>query len=234
LKEEKAGEDTKQKAAELTLWEKFLSLRPMAEEKDLTMDHEYDGIRELDNPTPPWFNFLFYGTILIGIVYMVYYHVIGDGQVMENEYQAELAIWETKAVAYKATQTDLIDESNVKLISDPALLASAATIFKSKCAACHGDLGEGKNGPNLTDDYAIHGGSLSDLFRTITVGVSEKGMIPWKGLLKPEEIQNMASYILSIKGTLPEGVGKAPEGDKIKAEAAVEVTANADLPSESE
>ncbi|MDX5319488.1 MAG: c-type cytochrome [Bacteroidota bacterium] len=210
----------------LTMWEKMLSLRPMADEKSLTMDHAYDGIYELDNPTPPWFNFLFYGTILIGIVYMINYHVLEDGMVQENEYQAELAMWEAKATAYKAQQTDLIDENSVQLVTDAAILGKTADIFKTKCAACHGELGEGKNGPNLTDEYWLHGGELSNVFTTITNGVPEKGMIPWKGLLKPEEIQNMASYILSLKGSLPEGVGKAPEGQKMEAAPAQETPAD--------
>jgi len=212
LKDEKAGVPKKQR---LTMWERLLSLRPMADEEELVMDHTYDGIYELDNPTPPWFNFLFYGTIIIGIIYMVNYHVIGDGRVQENEYQAELDKWEVKVAAYQAEQTDLIDESNVQLITDPAMLADAATIFQSKCVACHGEKAEGKNGPNLTDEYWIHGGELKHIFKTIVQGVPEKGMIPWKGLLKPAEIQLMSSYILSLQGTLPEGVGKAPEGDKM-------------------
>jgi len=214
LNDEKAGIPKKER---LTMWEKLLSLRPMSDEEELVMDHTYDGIYELDNPTPPWFNFLFYGTIIIAIIYMINYHVIGDGHVMENEYQAELAQWEVKTAAYQANQTDLIDESNVELVTDPALLAEAAVIFQAKCVACHGEQAEGKNGPNLTDEYWIHGGELKEVFKTINQGVPEKGMIPWKGLLKPNEIQLMASYILSLQGTLPEGVGKAPEGEKMKA-----------------
>ncbi len=219
LNDEKAGIPKKER---LTIWEKLLSLRPMSDEEELVMDHTYDGIYELDNPTPPWFNFLFYGTIIIGIIYMVNYHVIGDGRVQENEYAAEMAEWEVKSATYQANQTDLIDETNVKLVTDPALLAEAANIFQAKCVACHGDQAEGKNGPNLTDEYWIHGGELGQVFKTITQGVPEKGMIPWKGLLKPNEIQVMASYILSLQGTLPAGVGKAPEGEKMSGEAPVE------------
>lgn len=211
LKREQSGIPREER---LSLWERLLSLRPLAEEKQLTMDHKYDGIEELDNPTPPWFNFLFYGSIVFAIVYMVKYHVIGDGKVMENEYQAELKEWESKSVANRAAETDLIDESNVTLVTDTGMLTAAADIFKTKCVACHGEKGEGKNGPNLTDTYWINGGEIRDIFRTINQGVPEKGMISWKGLLKPGEIQNMASYILSIEGTVPEGAGKEPEGTK--------------------
>ena len=209
-------EEGKEKAERLSIWERLLSLKPMSKEKDLMMEHAYDGIYELDNPTPPWFNFLFYGTILFAVVYLVRYHVQGDGMVQENEYQAEMAMWEAKTAAYQATQTDAIDESSVTLVTDPAELGKAAEIFKSRCATCHGDKAEGKNGPNLTDAYWLHGGELKDIFSTITNGVPEKGMVPWKGVLKPAEIQSMASYILSLKGTLPEGVGKGPEGEMTK------------------
>lgn len=206
----------------LSVWEKLLSLRPMKDEKALTMDHAYDGIYELDNPTPPWFNFLFYGTILIAIVYMIKYHVLEDGMVQENEYQAELAMWETKLASFKENDVASINESNVTLVTDPAKLESAATIFQSKCAACHGELGEGKTGPNLTDEYWLHGGELSQVFTTITNGVPLKGMISWKGILKPEQVQDMASYILSLKGTVPAGQGKEPQGDKMEAAPAQE------------
>lgn len=223
--------DTQPAEERLSVWEKLLSLRPMKDEKALTMDHAYDGIYELDNPTPPWFNFLFYGTILIAIVYMIKYHVLEDGMVQENEYQAELAMWETKLASFKENDVASINESNVTLVTDPAKLESAATIFQSKCAACHGELGEGKTGPNLTDEYWLHGGELSQVFTTITNGVPLKGMISWKGILKPEQVQDMASYILSLKGTVPAGQGKEPQGDKMEA-APVQEEAPADTTSQ--
>lgn len=213
LKVQTLGAETA-RAAKRSLWEKLLSLKPLEKEKDLVMDHAYDGIYELDNPTPPWFNFLFYGTILFGVVYLIQYHVIGDGNIMEQEYAAQMAEAEKAKAAYLTNNASKVDETNVTLIEDKAQLTQAATVFREKCAACHGDLGEGKNGPNLTDEYWLHGGSLSDVFKTIKYGVPQKGMIPWEGMLKPEQIQLMASYILSIKGTVPAGQGKAPEGTK--------------------
>ncbi|HCS19004.1 MAG TPA: cytochrome C [Bacteroidetes bacterium] len=212
MKELKKGEAAVPETEKRTIMERILSLRPLSDNAKLTMDHRYDGIEELDNPTPPWFNFLFYGTIIFAIVYMVKYHVIGDGMVQENEYQAEMEEWKAKTVANQAAGTDLIDETNVALVSDAKLLAASAEIFKVKCAVCHGEKAEGKNGPKLTDPYWIHGGELKDIFKTINQGVPEKGMIAWKGILKPEEIQNMASYILSIQGTVPDGVGAEPQG----------------------
>ncbi|MHB1277283.1 MAG: cbb3-type cytochrome c oxidase N-terminal domain-containing protein [Bacteroidia bacterium] len=212
MKALKKGDVSVPEMEKRTILERILSLRPLSENAKLTMDHRYDGIEELDNPTPPWFNFLFYGTIIFAIVYMVKYHVIGDGRVQENEYQAEMQEWEAKAVVNQAADTNQIDETSVVLVSDPKLLAASADIFKTKCSVCHGEKAEGKNGPKLTDAYWIHGGELKDIFKTITEGVQEKGMISWKGVLKPEEIQNMASYILSIQGTVPDGVGAEPQG----------------------
>lgn len=218
MKELKKEVPNMPQAEKLTILERLLSLRPLSENAKLTMDHRYDGIEELDNPTPPWFNFLFYGSIIFAIVYMVKYHVIEDGMVQENEYQAELQEWEAKAVVNQAADTNKIDETNVALVSDATLLAASAEAFKTKCAVCHGDKAEGKNGPKLTDAYWIHGGELKDIFKTINQGVPEKGMISWKGILKPDEIQNMASYILSIQGTVPDGVGAEPQGDLKKSE----------------
>lgn len=197
----------------LTILERLLSLRPLSENAKLTMEHRYDGIEELDNPTPPWFNFLFYGTIIFAVIYMVKYHVIGDGMVQENEYLAEVQEWEVKKVAYKKTDTSVFDETKMTIVTDAKILAATAEAFAAKCAVCHGEKGEGKNGPKLTDDYWLYGGDLKDIFKTITQGgASGKGMIAWKGILKPEEIQNMASYILSIRGTVPDGVGAEPQG----------------------
>lgn len=218
MKELKKDASSIPQTEKLTILERLLSLRPLSENAKLTMDHRYDGIEELDNPTPPWFNFLFYGTIIFAIIYMVKYHVIEDGMVQENEYQAEMQEWEAKAVVNQAADTNKIDETNVVLVSDAKLLAASAETFKTKCAVCHGEKAEGKNGPKLTDAYWIHGGELKDIFKTINQGVPEKGMISWKGVLKPDEIQNMASYILSIQGTVPDGVGAEPQGDLKKAE----------------
>lgn len=213
LKSQVLGEEAASK--ELSLWDKFVALRSDKTEEELTMDHQYDGISELDNPTPPWFNFLFYGTIVFSIVYLIQYHVIGEGNIMEQEYAAEMKQAEEMKRVNLANQANAVDETTVTLVSDKAILAEAAITFKAKCAACHGELAEGKNGPNLTDEYWIHGGTIQEVFKSIKYGIPQKGMIPWQNLMKPEEMQNMASYVISIQGSLPPGTGKAPEGNKM-------------------
>jgi cytochrome c oxidase cbb3-type subunit 3 len=194
-------------------WSKVFQLRPMAMERKLLMDHSYDGIQELDNPTPPWFMFLFYSTIAFAIVYGIIYHGIGDGRIMEGEYTAQVKEAEIMREAYLKKFAGSINENNVKVVTDKAALAEGKKVYDNNCVACHGTLGEGKVGPNFTDEYWIHGGSIKNIFHTITEGVPEKGMISWKKQLNPLQIQNVSGYILSMKGTNPPNP-KAPQGQK--------------------
>lgn len=212
----------------LSTWEKLLSLKPLSSEKDLIMDHEYDGIQELDNPTPPWFNFLFYGTILFAVVYLINYHIVGDGRIMETEYAAQMEEGKAIKAKFEASNAAAIDETNVVLLTDASEILEGSKIFAGKCKACHGDLGEGKTGPNLTDEYWLHGGDLKSVFKTIKYGVQDKGMASWGDFLKPKEIQQVTSFILSIKGTVPEGQGKAPQGEKYEEAAPTQEAAPTD------
>jgi len=191
-----------------------LTKRPAPEqEKDLLMHHEYDGIRELDNVLPPWWLWLFYGTIIWAVVYLVNVHVIKVWPDQEREYELEMAQAKADVEAYLARQAAAVDENTVVALTDAATLASGRTIFTDFCRACHGDQGEGNAvGPNLTDAYWIHGGSINDVFRTIKYGVVEKGMQSWKTDLSPQQVQAVASYILSIGGSEPPNA-KAPEGE---------------------
>ena len=194
-------------------WSKVFQLRPIEMEKKLVMDHSYDGIQELDNPTPPWFMFLFYSTILFAVVYGFIYHVIGDGKVMANEYVAQVKEAEIVREAYLKKFANSINETNVTLVTNKANLAEGKTVYDNNCVACHGTKGEGKVGPNFTDEYWIHGSGIKNLFRIVTEGVPEKGMISWKKQLNPLQIQNVSSYIISLKGTNPPNP-KAPQGVK--------------------
>ncbi|HOY97266.1 MAG TPA: cbb3-type cytochrome c oxidase N-terminal domain-containing protein [Catalimonadaceae bacterium] len=194
-------------------WSNVFQLRPMELEKKLVMDHSYDGIQELDNPTPPWFMFLFYSTIVFAIVYGFVYHVIGDGKVMANEYVAQVKEAEIVREAYLKKFANSINENNVTLVTDKAKLAEGKTVYDNNCVACHGAKGEGKVGPNFTDDYWMHGSGIKNIFRTVTEGVPEKGMIAWKKQLNPLQIQNVSSYIMSLKGTNPPNP-KEPQGVK--------------------
>jgi cytochrome c oxidase cbb3-type subunit 3 len=170
-------------------------------EKDLLLDHEYDGIQELDNKLPRWWVWLFNLSIVFAVLYFGYYHVLGRGQTMEQEYAAEMAIG--NKVKLKA-----IEEFEQKLGSfepskDPVVLAQGRENFMKLCAPCHREDGGGIVGPNLTDDYWIHGPSFADNLRTIWNGVPSKGMVTWKGVLQPSAIHAIGSYIYTLRGTNP-------------------------------
>lgn len=182
------------------------------QEDDIMLDHDFDGIRELDNKIPPWWNALFYGAIIFGIIYMIDYHVIGDGNVQENEYKQEMHAANLQLEMLTKSGT-MITEETVTVLTDAAALGSGKEIFVKNCAACHGMGGEGLVGPNFTDEYWIHGGSIKNLYLTISEGVPAKGMISWKSQLNPNQMQEVGSYILSLKGTNPPNQ-KGPEGDK--------------------
>ncbi len=204
---------------ELTTWEKLLSLKPLAAEKDIELDHNFDGIKELNNPIPPWFNVLFIGTIIFAVGYLFVFHIFGIGDLQAKEYDNELAQAKIQKEEYIKKVGNLIDENNVTLITDTKLLEPGKQIYISKCVVCHGENGEGKVGPNLTDEYWLHGGTIKDLFKTIEYGVPSKGMVAWANSLKPNEIQEVASYVLSLQGTNPIGA-KEPQGEKALSAAA--------------
>lgn len=184
---------------------------PVSQEHEILMDHDYDGIRELDNKIPPWFNFLFYGTILFSIIYMINYHVIGSGNIQEEEYLAEMQEAKTQQQLL-ARSGALLDEETVTKLTDAASLSNGKTIFNKHCAACHANDGGGLVGPNLTDNYWIHGGGIKNVFKVIKYGVPQKGMISWQSQLSPTEMQEVGSYLLKMQGTTP-AVPKAPEGE---------------------
>jgi len=192
--------------------------RPIEEESTIMMDHDYDGIHELDNVLPPWWVKLFYATVVFGVIYMGYYHLF-SGNDQTAEFAAEMEDARIAVEEYKKTAKDLIDASNVTLLTEAGDLASGKKIFETNCMACHRADGGGAIGPNLTDDNWLLGGGISNVFNTITKGGRDgKGMVAWQGTLKPSEIQQVASYVLSLHGTNPKDA-KAPEGDVWKEEA---------------
>ena len=216
---EKYGPEVLEKAnltATGSIWasisEKAWNLVPKDKEADIDLGHEYDGIRELDNSLPPWWLWLFYGTIIWAAVYLWYYHVSDRGPSQEQEYIAAMEMGEAEKVKFLATQADAIDEKTVTLLTEEADLAEGKEIYTANCLVCHGAGGEGTVGPNFTDKYWIHGGSINNLFSTIKYGVPEKGMISWKSQLRPGGMQKVASYILSLQGTNPPNQ-KAPQGE---------------------
>lgn len=178
----------------------------------LMLDHSYDGIQELDNFMPPWLQYVFTGTIIIGVVYFSYYTVLGFGKTGVEEYQEEVRIAAIEAEARGASALASIDETNVEADNSDAGLSNGETIFGANCAACHAADGGGGVGPNLTDRYWLHGGDIKDLFTVIKYGVIEKGMVPWEDQLSPQEIQQVASFILTLQGTSP-AAPKDPQGE---------------------
>lgn len=194
-------------------WNKVLSLRPLEEEKDMLIEHEYDGIKELDNPTPAWFMVLFYGTIVFAVAYLLIYHVFGIGQLQDAEYKAEIAQAEVAKKEYLSKAANLIDENTVTLVTDAGVLKEGEAIFKQNCAACHGDKGQGMVGPNLTDDYWLHGGNIKAVFKTIKYGITAKGMPNWDKQLSAKQLSDVSNYIKSLHGTNPPN-GKEPQGEK--------------------
>lgn len=189
---------------------------PVEKEDSVMLDHNYDGIRELDNSLPPWWVAMFYITIFLGVVFLGYYHVLG-GPSQADEYNAEMKVAEQAKAAFAATQANTIDEDNLEASTDAKDLAIGQTIFSTNCVACHSAKGEGGVGPNLTDEFWIHGGGITNVFKTVKNGVPEKGMIAWSAQLKPADILKVSSYILTLQGTNPPNA-KAPQGTKYVAE----------------
>ena len=167
----------------------------------LLMDHEADGIRELDNKLPRWWVWLFYFTIIFAAVYLMYYHVLAAGDLMVAEYTKEMKAGDAiKGAAMTKFEADI---ASLQPSKDPEVLSNGKKTFGVLCAPCHRPDGGGLVGPNLTDDYWIHGDKFSDNVKTIWNGVPEKGMITWKNMLKPNEIYDVASYIYTLRGTHP-------------------------------
>ena len=198
-------------------WSRFLTKAndavPVEQEARILLDHDYDGIKELDNHLPPWWKYLFYMTIVFSIGYLGVYHVFDTMPLQTEEYENEVALAEMNARSRKAdTPASNINEDNVQQVTDEAALANGKEVFIGNCAACHKESGAGGIGPNLTDPYWLHGGDVKSIFKTIKYGVPEKGMISWEPLLSPDEMQNVTSYVLSIVGTNPDNP-KAPQGE---------------------
>jgi cytochrome c oxidase cbb3-type subunit 3 len=215
---EKAGLTVSKESWWKTQYKKWTDAVPLEKEQDVMLDHEYDGIRELDNSLPPWWVAMFYITIGIAVVYWGYYHVFDVGALQVQQYEMEMEEAEEAVKAYLAKQANTVDETNVEMLVDEQELALGETTFKTYCATCHGQLGEGGVGPNMVDNYFIHGGDIKDVFKTIKYGVPEKGMISWQNQLRPADMHRVASYILTLVGTNPPNQ-KGPEGELYQATA---------------
>jgi len=222
--EEEAAEE---ESVSESIWTGALSgAVALEEEKDILMDHEYDGIMELDNKLPPWWLYMFYFTIIFGVVYLGYYQ-FSTGPSQLDEYNTEMALAEEQKAAFLASAANNVDESTAELLTDATSLTNGKEKFETLCIACHAQSGGSTQnppgvGPNLTDEYWLHGGGIKNIFKTIKYGVPAKGMISWEAQLSPKQIQEVASYIISLQGSNPENA-KEPQGEKWTQDATQEV-----------
>ena len=193
---------------------KMLDQKPLEKESEIILDHNYDGIQELDNNLPPWWKYLFYACIIFAVVYLFKYEVFG-GLSQKAEYEQEITDAQHAIEAFKKANPGMIDVDSVTELTDAASLQEGKSIFQANCIMCHAPDGGGGIGPNLTDDHWILGGDIKNVFHTISEGGREgKGMVAWKATLTAKQRQQVASYVLSLQGSSPASP-KAPEGDII-------------------
>jgi cytochrome c oxidase cbb3-type subunit III len=194
------------------IYKKLVGGRPIEQEGEIILDHNYDGIKELDNQLPPWWVYGFYATIVFAVIYLARYHIF-DGTDQIGEYEIEMAEAKIAIDEYRKTAKDLVDVNTVELLTEAEDLNAGKAIFTTSCVVCHKDDGGGSIGPNLTDENWILGGGIKNVFNTIMEGGRDgKGMISWKSELKPLEMAQVASYLLTFQGTTP-AEPKAAEGD---------------------
>ncbi len=208
-----------------SMWQRFVRSMnasvPVTEEKGIELDHNYDGIKELDNHLPPWWKYLFYFTIVWAVVYLIVYHVTDTLPLQEDEYQNQIVQAEEVKRKYLATQPKLqIDENSLSYSKDDAIIAKGKELYTINCTPCHKADGGGSIGPNLTDEYWIHGGDIKSVFGVIKNGIPEKGMISWAGVMSPEQLRDVSFFVMSIQGSNPPGA-KQPQGTIFKSGAGV-------------
>ena len=203
-------------------WQTFLQRMnaavPVEQEGEIEMDHSYDGIRELDNHLPPWWTWLFYGTVAWGVVYLFVFHVSASLPLSQEEYRREVALAEEEIRKHKASQPPSdVDENSLTYTADSGAIEKGKTIFtNNNCGGCHRNDGGGNSiGPNLADEYWLHGGEAKKIFLTIKNGVVEKGMPAWGKSMSAQDVRDVTFFIMSLQGTNPPDA-KAPQGEIFK------------------
>jgi cytochrome c oxidase cbb3-type subunit 3 len=184
---------------------------PIEEEHKILMEHEYDGIQELDNNLPPWWVWGFYATIVFSFIYLINYHILGVSDLQIKAYDKEIKVAEKEVQAYLNKMAMNVDETSATLLTDASDLSAGAGIFAANCVACHKTKGEGEIGPNLTDNTWIYGYDIKDVFKTVKNGTAN-GMPEHSSKFNPVQIQQVASYVLS----LPAAKGLAPQGSIVE------------------
>jgi cytochrome c oxidase cbb3-type subunit III len=203
-------------------WQRFTQKMnasvPVADEKDIEMDHIYDGIKELDNHLPPWWTWLFYGTIAWAAIYIIAFHFSNSLPLSVEEYNNELAVAEEQAKQRNVDQPQAnIDENSLAFTNDAVIIEKGKNVFANNpCGSCHRHDGGGNTiGPNLTDEYWIHGGDVKSIFNTIKNGAVDKGMPAWGKNMSAQDVRDVAFYIVSLQGSNPPEA-KAPQGEIFK------------------
>lgn len=194
-------------------WSKINRFKPAEQEADIELDHDYDGIKELDNRLPPWWLWGFYISILFSVVYLWRYHVAYSAPLSKEEFEISVKKADEQVQAYLAKQGESVDENTVTVLIDAADLAQGKQIYEAVCVACHKADGGGSVGPNLTDDYWMHGGDIKSVFKTIKYGIN--AMPPWQASYSNKQLAQVASYVKSLHGTNPPDA-KAQEGELYK------------------
>lgn len=200
------------------IWQDLNAAVPVAKEQEIDLGHSYDGIRELDNHLPPWWKGLFYACVIWGIGYLIIYHVTDSLPLQLDEYQSELTKADENARILRASKpAEIIDETTLLYNADPDLIGKGKTVFvANNCGSCHRADGGGNTiGPNLADEYWLHGGSLRNIYSTVNTGVVEKGMPAWGKVMSAVDVRNVSFYIMSLQGNNPKD-GKAPQGELYK------------------
>lgn len=194
--------------------------KPKGGEPDHLLDHDYDGIQEYDNPLPRWWINIFWLTILFSALYALNLPWIGIGKGRIANYEHDMAVARERQAALAAKSPPPATTSAAALLAmskDPARLAMGKERFVSTCAACHREDGGGNIGPNLTDEFWIHGGQPTEILKTVSDGVLDKGMPAWSQTLTPDEVAAVAAYVLTLHDTHPPNP-KEPQGTKVERE----------------
>jgi cytochrome c oxidase cbb3-type subunit 3 len=199
------------------LMQKLNASVPVELEKDIDLGHNYDGIRELDNHLPPWWKWLFYATIAWSVVYLIVYHISSNLPLSHDEYQNEMAAADIEKKKFLASQPQLaIDVDKLEYNADAQILARGEKIYTINCVPCHrGDGGGNTIGPNLTDAYWLHGGTVKSVFSTVNNGFVEKGMPAWGKTMSQSDVRDVTFFVLSLSGTNPADA-KAPQGELLE------------------
>lgn len=193
---------------------------PVEEEDKIDLGHDYDGIRELDNPMPPWWLAGFFVSIIFAVVYMFHYHVLGTGDLQITEYNKSMEKAEKEIMEYRNKMAMNVDETNATLMVDNSDLMKGKELFMNNCTVCHTENGGGSTGPNLTDDYWLYGNDIKTVFKTIKYGNSN-GMPSHESKMNPIELQQVASYVLHLEPVSQKEGGKEPQGELYSTDATV-------------